>query len=513
MNTYLFSKPSFTSPQPLAASSGLTIPLQITLSEIKLSAFIILVFSRQKGLTLVFRNDPLESIKVSSTFDSIPFVCEYLQKEIEMQLKVLMMDELPAIIHRLSLRLWCPEYAAREEEERIAAEKKAEEEIATDPLASPPQDAVDAHGNVLDANEISSLSLEGNLETHSLFSQKNLLRLGVLSDSQRTLSLFTPSIREAVFRAWAGTSERAESSPTFTSPTLSRTESRVSESGTTYTFSDSCIDSHMPCRASQVNLHSATTGLCLGAGRHPRTGRKKKHRVVNLRKKIAGEAVSETDSLATETDSEASSSIGGSEPILTSQIPEEPEEEPLTPPRSPSKAHQVRFRSRGDSIDLGETPRMLRPSLPRTEEIHSPAVSANTASALAQAVSSDTPIPSIETPAPVHPQLLSQFVNEKSYPIRTHRPAFERTWSFPTEKSSRSGMSSAGSNHGGPTYTPYIEGGTGIIEQAWMMSMAAELARRARATVPGNEKIRLGEWESRLRGEEREETPPPAYGA
>ncbi|KAG7139677.1 Mitochondrial distribution and morphology protein 34 like [Verticillium longisporum] len=51
--SYLYSKPTFTSPQPLAASSGLTIPLSITLSDIKLSAFIILVFSKQKGLTLV----------------------------------------------------------------------------------------------------------------------------------------------------------------------------------------------------------------------------------------------------------------------------------------------------------------------------------------------------------------------------------------------------------------------------------------------------------------------------
>src|SRR5277367_2733488 len=155
LNTYLFSKPSFTSPQPLAAASGLTIPLQITLSEIKLSGFIVLVFSRQKGLTLVFRNDPLESLKVSSTFDSIPFVRDYLQKEIEMQLRTLMMDELPAIIHKLSLRLWCPEYKAQEDQE-IAASAGKPEEVAVDPFASPPQDAVDSRGNVVDASEISS---------------------------------------------------------------------------------------------------------------------------------------------------------------------------------------------------------------------------------------------------------------------------------------------------------------------------------------------------------------------
>jgi distribution and morphology protein 34 len=64
LKTYLSTKPDFASPQPLAASSGLTIPLQITLSNIRLSGFVILVFSKQKGLTLVFRNDPLESLKV-----------------------------------------------------------------------------------------------------------------------------------------------------------------------------------------------------------------------------------------------------------------------------------------------------------------------------------------------------------------------------------------------------------------------------------------------------------------
>lgn len=356
MNTYLCSKPSFTSPQPLAASSGLTIPLQITLSEIKLSAFIILVFSRQKGLTLVFRNDPLESIKVSSTFDSIPFVCEYLQKTIEIQLRTLMMEELPAIIHRLSLRLWCPEYAAREEEERLAEEKLKAEEIATDPLASPPQDAVDSHGNVIDASEISSLSLEGGLETHSLFSQKNLLRLGVLSDSQRTLSLFTPSIRDAVFRAWAAPAERADgyASNSVTTPTLTRTHSVVSNGATIYTFSDhGAENNHMLSRPSTVHLQTPTTGLSLGSGRHPRTnGRKKKHRVVNLRRKIVDDAMSEGGDSTTDTDS---SVMGGSEPIMSSHIPEEMEEELLTPPRSPTT--KTRFRPRQDSIDLGETPR------------------------------------------------------------------------------------------------------------------------------------------------------------
>ncbi|KFY78344.1 hypothetical protein V498_09129 [Pseudogymnoascus sp. VKM F-4517 (FW-2822)] len=478
MNTYLFSKPSFTSPQPLAASSGLTIPLKITLSDIKLSAFIILVFSRQKGLTLVFRNDPLESIKVSSTFDSIPFVCEYLQKEIEIQLRTLMMEELPAIIHRLSLRLWCPEYAAKEEEERLAEEKQKAGEVATDPLASPPQDAVDSHGNVFDSREISSLSLEDGVEGHSLFSQKNLLRLGVLSDSQRTFSLFTPAIRDAVFRAWAGPGDRGDGLA-ITPPTLTRTHSAVNNGATTYTFSDHESEGSLPpSRPSLSHLPSATTGLSLGAGRHRTHGRKKRHRVVNLRKQVLNDTVSEGgDSETTDTDS---SVMGGSEPIMPTRIPETPVEEPITPPHS-----QLRFRPRLDSIDLGETPRTLRQVPPRTA---APIEPPSTHTALLTAM--DTPLPSIEPASPLFPQ---------------QRTALQRA--FPREKSP-SDYIRRGSQMGSlNNYSPYpYEGAAqgGIIEQAWMMSMAAELARRAhlRKEADGSE------WGS----ERRDETPPPAYG-
>jgi distribution and morphology protein 34 len=98
-----------------------------------------LVFSKQKGITVVFRNDPLESLKVSSTFDSIPFVRDFLQKEIEAQLRILFMDELPAIIHRLSLRLWVPEYRAGEELQ-TQTESANGEGPGQDPLASPPQE-------------------------------------------------------------------------------------------------------------------------------------------------------------------------------------------------------------------------------------------------------------------------------------------------------------------------------------------------------------------------------------
>jgi mitochondrial distribution and morphology protein 34 len=464
----------------------LTIPLQITLSEIKLSAFIILVFSKQKGLTLVFRNDPLESLKVSSTFDSIPFVCEYLQKEIEMQLRVLMMEELPAIIHRLSLRLWCPDYRPREDEvSEKPADNAKEEDVVVDPFASPPQDAVDAHGNVLGAEEISSLSLEGRSETHSLFSQKNLLRLAALNDSQRTLSLFTPSIREAVFRAWAGPSERGDGSSASATPNPLRNHSAHGSTGTTYTFSDNGTEnSQLPSRPSFTSLHSATTGLSLGAGRHSRThGRKKKNRVVNLRK---SKTTDDTPSESGESESATPSIAGGSEPIFPTRIPEEPDEELITPPRSPNK---VRFRPREDSIDLGETPRELRltPGRPAEQESR-PAVSATTQEALLKAM--DVPIPSTEK-TPEH----TQTVRPRPF---SYSPT--PSWTFPVEKAA-----STSSSIPYRPASPFIDAHSGgIIEQAWMLKMAGELARRAH-----EEKAAMARgWDSQG---ERDETPPPAY--
>jgi distribution and morphology protein 34 len=471
---------------PLAASSGLTIPLQITLSEIKLSAFIILVFSKQKGLTLVFRNDPLESLKVSSTFDSIPFVRDYLQKEIEMQLRTLMMDELPAIIHRLSLRLWCPEYGAKEAEEEIANnENKEKEEVAVDPFSSPPQDAVDARGNVLDANEISSLSLDGGSEIHSLFSQKNLLRLGALNDSHRTLSLFTPSIRDAVFRAWAGPTERGDSVGTSTpvTPSLLRSHSYTPSSSTTYTFNRSSDDGHghMPSRPSLVSMHSATTGLSLGAGRHSRSHmRKKKNRVVNLRKPKT------TDDTASETgESETSSAAVASEPALPTQISEEPEDNIITPPRSPSG--KVRFRT--SSIDLGESPRKMRLSTPMRSALSSRSMPE-------QAVLEPAPV--IENMEPVAPTF-----------SREHRPSYKTANTY-SEKSITSGQIQSAPIRQNPFLAPapmLSEPSLGgIIEQAWVLKMAGEIARRAH-----DEKAsRDGFWSSQSQGA-GEDSPPPAY--
>lgn len=376
-----------------------------------------------------------------------------------MQLRTLMMDELPAIIHRLSLTLWCPEHSAKENEE---AKKPEEEEVVVDPFGSPPQDAVDARGNVLDASEISSMSLDGGSEIHSLFSQKNLLRLATLTDSQRTLSLFTPSIRDAVFRAWAGPSERSDSagSSTPATPSLMRSHSSIGSTSTTYTFSRSDDGhGHIPSRPSLVSMHSATTGLSLGAGRSRSQLHKKKTRVVNLRR------TKTSDDLTSESGDSETASVVASEPIIPTKIEEEPEDNIITPPNSPSQ--RVRFRT--GSIDLGDTPRKLRLS------------------------TSERPALQLSSPPPEQ-AIVEPPTEERTVPIRAQRPTYFA--GFPQEKFSTTYTPA-------PVFSDTSSTAGSIIEQAWVMKMASEIARRAQDEKSTSQ----GFWSQN----EREDTPPPAY--
>lgn len=402
-----------------------------------------------------------------------------------MQLRTLMMDELPAIIHRLSLRLWCPELGAQEDEEQAQAKKT--EETPVDPFSSPPQDAVDSRGNVLDANDISTLSLDGGSEIHSLFSQKNLLRLAALTDSHRTLSLFTPSIRDAVFRAWAGPSERSDStgSSTPAPPNLMRSNSSLGSTGTTYTFTNRGSDDghgHMPSRPSLVSMQSATTGLSLGAGRHSRSNlRKKKNRVVNLRRSKT------TDDIHSESGDSETASVTASEPFFSAPVIEEPEDNIITPPHSPSQ--RVRFRT--SSIDLGDSPRKSRLSTPAR-----PAITLSSRTVPEQAIELTPIADRLQSSAPIV--------------SRQHRPSFNRSehTTYPVEKLNSHAMTNASVPL---NYTPapiIPDPAPGIVEQAWVLKMAGEIARRTH-----NEKAsREGFW-APSSGDEREETPPPAYEA
>ena len=88
----------------LAAHQPLVVPMLLRLSNFKLNAYVVLVLSKQKGITLVFKTDPLQNVDVNSTFDSIAVIQKYIQREIEGQLREMFREDLPGIIHRLSQR-------------------------------------------------------------------------------------------------------------------------------------------------------------------------------------------------------------------------------------------------------------------------------------------------------------------------------------------------------------------------------------------------------------------------
>lgn len=92
----------FSPVQMVAADAPLTVPMFLQLSDMKLNGVVILLFTKGKGLSMVFRNDPLDHVLVTSTFDSIPAIRDFLQCQIEKKLRQLFCDELPAIIHTLS---------------------------------------------------------------------------------------------------------------------------------------------------------------------------------------------------------------------------------------------------------------------------------------------------------------------------------------------------------------------------------------------------------------------------
>lgn len=362
------------------------------------------------------------------------------------------MDELPAIIHRLSLRLWCPDQLPREDTD--LPREKLEDEIAIDPFAAPPADAVDANGHVLDANEISSLSLDGS-ETHSLFSQKNLVRLGALSDSQRTLSLFTPGIQDVLVRAWAAPMDRLDvtrSSP-LAAPSLMRAQS-VQGGSTTYTFTDtgSVDNGQLSSRPSLVSLNSATTGLALGAGRNTRMSRKKKNRVVNLRRSKPNpesETQSDMGEMGDSTSESASVVAPSSEPVLPATIPELPEEDIFVPTGS-----RVRFTTGAD--------KELPARAPLNMDIYNdPAV------------------------APAEKTTVSRPAQQEKPQVSV--PAVPSKSPFDLDRKRNEGSDTS----------------SVILEQAWISKMAGEIARRVY-----DEKQRNANFWA-----DRDDIPPPAYEA
>lgn len=497
LNTYLSTKPSFASPQPLAASSSLTIPLQITLSDIRLSGFVILVFSKQKGITLVFRNDPLESLKVSSTFDAIPFVRDYLQKTIENQLRVLFMEDLPAIIHKLSLRLFSSEYQVTD----LVQPRKSQADLRahTDPFAG--STSLDIDGMPLDGS--APFSLDPPAEMYASFSQKNLLRLAALSESQRTLSLFTPRVRDTVYRAWSNAGERKDapsgtSTPTHRATTLSRIQSSLGRhSAGSSAASSNSENGSQATRPTLQSIPSTTSMQSLGSGRSRPRQRKRKNRVVDLRKKAVQNDSGDVASVASSyEDSESASgsharSASGTQP--TSDVPSnEREGEIVTPPRSPKK--KVGFQPGGEE-DLSASTEVIRPT---SSSSHRPVTPHQRPS---KSLEDDDPTPRASMILPSS----EKASRHRDLPHMKALPAKSKSVDLPRPRSDNNLAKL------GPSFAEGSSTG-GILEQAWMMKMAHEIANRV-----SEEKARGGSnsnnmWARRLSDEDAVDADaPPAY--
>lgn len=364
-----------------------------------------------------------------------------------------MMDELPAIIHRLSLQLWCPDQANKGDQ----TPQENVDEQGINPFASPPEDPVDAFGNLLDPNAISELTLHGSGEVQSLFSQKNLLRLGALTDSHRTLSLFTPGIRDVVFRAWTGHGEKSDNStPTIATPSLSRMNSLPGAASTTYTFSDtgSAAHGHLPSRPSLVSLGSAASGLALASSGRTRSGRKKKTRVVNLRKP---KARADDSDVATDTTSDAASVDGPfSEPIIAPSMSDDLEDHAAQSDVAPTS--RIRFAQ--DEATVIPPRHSLLSGMPLTPDDVKDA----------EPVTADAR-PAEKIPEKVRPALMKR-----------------NSWGKTEQGGSSSDTSSV------------------ILEQAWLMKMAGEVARRSTPNEKYNQgPVAVPVWD--------EQDAPPTYEA
>lgn len=198
LKVYSMSAPTFVTPTFLGASAPLSIPLKLTLSDIQLSGIIILVFSKAKGLTLVFRNDPLQSIRVSSTFDSFPGIARFLQAQIEKQIRSLFREELPAILHRLSHR-WTPSSGlVLHKGNATATTTTTANGVNNSEKSNVMVDDVDEDSTMNSSAKTMFMDINPDLP---VISESNMKKVKSLGASQQTLSLFSPKIPDTLYRA------------------------------------------------------------------------------------------------------------------------------------------------------------------------------------------------------------------------------------------------------------------------------------------------------------------------
>ena len=169
---------NFITPKFVGSDEPFALPLDLRLSDIKISGIGIIVFSASKGLTLVFRNEPLDSIKVSSTFDTVQVLANYLQAQIENQIRDLFRETLPTLIHQLSLKY-------------ISVNGSDFSDLHTQLKNKMNNSETEA------ADKVSIKDINGNFTYASANLQKNIL----MFSSRETLSLNVPRFKNTIHRA------------------------------------------------------------------------------------------------------------------------------------------------------------------------------------------------------------------------------------------------------------------------------------------------------------------------
>lgn len=90
------------SPAFKKAASSLVLPLDFTISHVRLSGLVTLVVSKARGVIVVFQNDPLQSVKITSSLDFLPGASDMLKQEIEEELSLMFSDYIPEMLNKMS---------------------------------------------------------------------------------------------------------------------------------------------------------------------------------------------------------------------------------------------------------------------------------------------------------------------------------------------------------------------------------------------------------------------------
>ncbi len=287
---------------------------------------------------------------------------------------------------------------------------------------------------------------------------------------------------------------------------MSRKQSYTALASMTYNFQDNADGNVRSGRPTLTSFGSAVSGLGVSSSRGGKAhgGRKRKHRVVNLRKRTVDndelESVSGEGSTVSGTVSSAPSEFA------PQHLKQDREDELTTPPRTPEKPQRPWQHLQADfeGIDLRDTPPRLwdltpRQPIWREPEMSTPRPASDTTPTIAVDKQPSFSVPSSSSAPPTAPippaqPMLSIILPEKGQPGSGAMPF------HPSSSSTNPNISSL--------YPEMTSGGLPqgrIFEQAWMLKMAGEIARKINEEKASNQRL----WHRR----EEEEPPPPAYGS